>query len=149
MHTPFIVRNVCALLCDHTSLAARRDLHDSIKRERIRHALQRGDRVDARQRLAAAAVCTDGAAVAAATAAFQSPERDGSVQGLGTGLSGPHCAGQQQQLGLDVDGELLWLRQQRLQQLKQQSSVQQEQQREGFGSLNTVAEAGFIVSERG
>lgn len=113
----------------------RRDLEQEIKSERIRQALQRDDRVEARQRLAAATLRTSADAAGTALQQQQLPDaRAPSRQ-------------QQQQEQLDAgDHELQRLRQQRLRQLQAESAAKQEQRREGFGVLNTVPESSVLVS---
>lgn len=119
----------------------RRDIQSQIAKERIRQSLQREDRIDARQRLAAEAVCRDPAALAAASlqetlqqqraaaAAFknENDELDSDLEAEGKG-----------------DAELAALRQQRLAQLRAQGAAQQQAQRSGFGSLNDVQEGQLL-----
>jgi phage protein D len=56
---------------------------------------------------------------------------------------------QQQESKFGDEGELLRLRQQRLRQLQAQSAAKQEQQREGYGTLNTVPEGSVMVRRGG
>ncbi|WIA31803.1 hypothetical protein OEZ86_002671 [Tetradesmus obliquus] len=119
----------------------RRDIQSQMAKERIRQSLQREDRIDARQRLAAEAVCRDPAALAAASlqetlqqqraaaAAFKNrnDELDSDLEAEGEG-----------------DAELAALRQQRLAQLRAQGAAQQQAQRSGFGSLNDVQEGQLL-----
>lgn len=114
----------------------RRDLEQQIKSERIRQALQRDDRVEARQRLAAATLRTSADAAGAAEQQEQLPD-----------ARAPSRQQQQQQEQLhEGDHELQRLRQQRLRQLQAESAAKQEQRREGFGVLNTVPESSVLVS---
>lgn len=115
----------------------RRDLEQQIKSERIRQALQRDDRVEARQRLAAATLRTSADAAGAAVQQEQLPDARAP--------SRQQQQQQQEQLH-EGDHELQRLRQQRLRQLQAESAAKQEQRREGFGVLNTVPESSVLVS---
>lgn len=111
----------------------RRDIESRITKERIRHSLQQNDRIDARQRLAASAVCRDAAIMPSAA------ERQEGRHHL------QHQSSQEQQLEAG-DEELERLRRERLQQLQAQAAVQQQQQQAGFGFLNNTKEKQLLVS---
>jgi hypothetical protein len=155
VHCPHTMPLLCFICCllPHPQLedmaldptldqCCRRDIQSQIAKERIRQCLQREDRIDARQRVSAAAVCRDPAALAAAS------------------LQEQHLQVQQQlendELNSDefledgeaadaADAELAMLRQQRLAQLRAQSAAQQEVQRSGFGNLNDVQEGKLMA----
>lgn len=124
-------------------------MEEQLKSARIKHALQLDDRIDARQRMAAAAVRTD-AAVLVEAAHTSADSRVPAQQQPDAGHE--HHQQQQQQLQNqgqpDDESELQRLRQQRLRQLQAQSAVQQEQRQEGFGVLNTVPESSVLVRTR-
>ncbi|KAF6256722.1 hypothetical protein COO60DRAFT_84517 [Scenedesmus sp. NREL 46B-D3] len=115
----------------------RRDLQSQIAKEQIRQSLQREDRIDARQRAAAAAVCRDPAVLAAASLQESHQQQQGQQLQAGETLDG--------ELVAEGDAELAVLRQQRLTQLRAQGAEQQEAQRSGFGSLNDVQEAKLVA----
>lgn len=128
----------------------RRDLEQQIKSERIRQALQRDDRVEARQRMAAATIRAQ--STSQHTSAQQQLDSRAPQQQQPSAQHENHILQQQQQQQQygegqsDDEGELQRLRQQRLRQLQAESAVKQEQQREGFGVLNTVPESSVLVS---
>lgn len=117
----------------------RRDIQSQIAKERIRQCLQREDRIDARQRAAAAAVCTDPAALAAAR--LQNASHPKQQQQLQQIQDDDDELDSEEDEG---DAELAMLRQQRLAQLRAQGAAQQEARRSGFGSLNDVKESQLL-----
>jgi hypothetical protein len=145
MATPTNISNTQAVIEQLQDMAldpaledcCRRDLEQQIKSERIRQALQRDDRVEARQRLAAATLRTSADAAGAAAQQEQLPD-----------ARAPPGQQQQQQVN-EADDELQRLRQQRLRQLQAESAAKQEARREGFGVLNTVPENSVLVSTGG
>jgi hypothetical protein len=120
----------------------RRDIQSQIAKERIRQCLQREDRIDARQRVSAAAVCRNPAALAAAS--LQEHALQLQQQQL---LEGDELNSDELEDGEAADAadaELAMLRQQRLAQLRAQGAAQNEAQRSGFGSLNDVQEGKLL-----
>jgi hypothetical protein len=115
----------------------RRDIESHISKERIRHSLQQNDRVDARQRLAASAICRDARTMSAAVSRQQEGLLQHQLQ---------HQQSQTQQQLDAADEDLERLRRERLQQLQAQAAVQQQQQRAGFGFLNNLQEQKLQVS---
>lgn len=133
--------------------ANRRDLQEQIQAERIKQALQRDDRVEARQRMAAGTLVSDPSLLASATHSARPTDSRAPLQ-----QQPGHQHQQQQEQGEPLqqqqqqpgdagdDWELEQLRQQRMQQLRVESARKQEQQREGLGVLNTVPESSVLVS---
>jgi hypothetical protein len=119
----------------------RRDIQSQIAKERIRQCLQREDRIDARQRAAAAAVCRDPAALAVASLQehFSHPQQQQQLQQFKD-----ENDDELQSEEDEGDAELAMLRQQRLAQLRAQGAAQQEAHRSGFGSLNDVKESQLL-----
>jgi len=124
---------------------SRRDVQQQINQERIRHALQQQDRVDARQRMAAATIRRDAPPDASGSSSVDSR---GPEQQQPHAQHEHHSKQQQEQQGASEgdDAELQRLREQRLRQLRAESAVKQEQRQEGFGRLNTVQESNLLVS---
>lgn len=123
-------------------------MQQQINQERIRHALQQQDRVDARQRMAAATIRRDAPTDAAGSSSVDSR---GPEQQQPHAQHEHHSKQQQEQQGSSEsdDSELQRLREQRLRQLRAESAVQQEQRQEGFGRLNTVQESSLLVGSVG
>lgn len=121
----------------------RRDVQQQINQERIRHALQQQDRVDARQRMAAATIRRDAPPDASGSSSVDSR---GPEQQQPHAQHEHHSKQQQEQQGASEgdDAELQRLREQRLRQLRAESAVKQEQRQEGFGRLNTVQESNLL-----
>lgn len=125
--TEDIIQELQELSLDPTlDQCCRRDIQSQVHRERIRHALQQQDRVDARERITAAVFCRDATRLAAMQ---EAPDPQASQHA-------------------HIDSELEELRRQRLRQLQAQSAVQQEQRKVGFGTLNTVHEGKLLVRHR-
>lgn len=112
----------------------RRDIQSQIAKERIRQSLQHQDRIDTRQRLAAAAVCRDATALAC------------SLQDTAEHSAEGQCESSVAVGAVAIeDAELAELRRQRLAQLQAQSVIKQDAQRTGFGCLNDVQEGKLMV----
>jgi hypothetical protein len=115
----------------------RRDIQSQIAKERIRQCLQREDHIDARQRVAAAAVCRDPAVLAAASLQETHQQQQQQLSNAESNNNDELELTDEDEVG---DAELAMLRQQRLAQLRAQGAAQQEAQRSGFGIVNDVTE---------